>query len=95
MNNFSLYNSFNSTNDKELILNVIQRGINLMTNNLDIMIFNSWQEYAKSAVKLYSEKRGFFIYNNYLTFISGILGLPPYQQLKTSLDYLLNMVKTT
>lgn len=92
------YNQYwynDSLADKNLIFNVIERGINILRNNIDEILYNSWQEYAKSAVKLYAERTNLFIYNNYLTFISTIINLPPYQKLKASLDYLLNMARTT
>lgn len=66
-----------------------------MRDNLDEMVYNSWQEYAKTSVKLYAEKTHLFIYNNYLTFISSLIGGTPYQKLKASLDYLLNLTRTT
>lgn len=94
----TIYNPYfpsNSYSDKNLIFNVVQQGINIMRIDINDVLYNSWQDYAKAAVKMYAEKTNMYLYNNYLTFISTISTLPPYQKLKASLDFLLNMARTT
>lgn len=87
------YNNY--AGDKNIIFNVVERGITLMRDSLDEDLYRAWQEYAKTSVKLYSERKGIFIYNDYLSFISSIFHKRPYQKLKDSLDYLLKIVKIT
>ncbi|MBD5647536.1 MAG: hypothetical protein HDQ89_07945 [Desulfovibrio sp.] len=82
---------------KNMIFTVIQQGINIMRTEINNVLYTSWQDYAKSAVKLYAEKKNIFIYNDYLAFISSINNnnMTTYQKLKASLDFLLNIARTT
>lgn len=90
---YKYFNNYGIGNDTSALFKVIEKGIELMTPNLKEALFQSWQEYAKAVVKIYSENKDNSIYINYLTFIISISGLPPYQKLKTSIEYLMNIVR--
>ena len=88
------FNMFYNSDTKALF-DVIQKGIDLMRNDLQENVFNAWQEYAKTVVKIYSQSRDMNIYIGYLNFILSIIGLSPYDRLRVSLDYLINIAKRT
>lgn len=88
------FNMFYNSDTKALF-DVIQKGIDLMRNDLQENVFNAWQEYAKTVVKIYSQSRGMNIYIGYLNFILSIIELSPYDRLRVSLDYLINIAKRT
>ena len=88
------FNMFYNSDTKALF-DVIQKGIDLMRNDLQENVFNAWQEYAKTVVKIYSQSRDMNIYIGYLNFILSIIELSPYDRLRVSLDYLINIAKRT
>ena len=79
--------------NKNALFTVIERGIQIMRPDLPEILFQSWQEYAKSIIKIYSNTKDSTIYLNYLQFIISISTLTPYQKLKASLEYLMNITK--
>lgn len=85
----SYFNNYGIGNDT----NALSKGIELMNPNLQETLFQSWQEYAKAVVKMYADNRNSQIYINYLTFIISISGIPPYQKLKSSIEYLMNIAR--
>ena len=88
------FNSY-SNYDIKALFDVIQKGIDLLKKDLQENSFNTWQEYAKTVVKIYSQSRDVNIYIGYLNFILSIIGLSPYDRLRVSLDYLINIAKRT
>lgn len=89
----SYFNNYGIGNDTNALFKVIERGIELMNPNLQETLFQSWQEYAKAVVKMYADNRNSQIYINYLTFIISISGISPYQKLKSSIEYLMNIAR--
>lgn len=89
----SYFNNYGIDNDTNALLKVIEKGIELMNPNLQELLFQSWQEYAKAVVKMYANNRNSQIYINYLTFIISISGNNSYQKLKLSIEYLINIAR--
>lgn len=89
----SYFNNYGIDNDTNSLLKVIEKGIELMNPNLQELLFQSWQEYAKAVVKMYANNRNSQIYINYLTFIISISGNNSYQKLKLSIEYLINIAR--
>lgn len=86
------YNNYDNFASKSLF-EVIDRGIDLMSKNIDYNLLQAWQNYVISVLNMISNRYGLNIYTNYLQFISSIINLPPYEQLKLSIQELLNISK--
>ena len=80
---------------KGALFQVIEKGIQIMDPNLQEALFQAWQEYAKSIMKLYSDSKNINIYIGYLQFILSISTLTPYHKLKASLEYLMNITRNS
>ena len=81
------YNNYDNFASKSLF-EVIDRGIDLMSKNIDYNLLQAWQNYVISVLNMISNRYGLNIYTNYLQFISSIINLPPYEQLKLSIQEL-------
>lgn len=92
-NGYNNYNNYDNFASKSLF-EVIDRGINLMSKNVDNNLLQAWQDYVMSVLNMISNRYGLNIYTNYLQFRLSIMNLPPYEQLKLSIQELLNISKT-
>lgn len=87
------FNNYGISDPKDILIKVIEKGIELMTPNIQEILFQSWQDYAKAVIKMYADNKNSQIYINYLQFIISISGLPPYEKLKTSIEYLMEIAR--
>lgn len=83
----------------DAMLKVIDKGIELMPriNQYPLPqakdLLNSWQEYAKSVVKFVSDAYGKNIYLDYLDLMIKLTPYPPYEQIKQSISWLMELSK--
>lgn len=90
---YSNYNNHDNFASKSLF-EVIDRGINLMSTNVDNNLLQAWQDYAMSVLNMISNRYGLSVYSYYLQFRLSITHLTPYEQLKLSIQELLNISKS-
>lgn len=86
------YNNYDNFASKSLF-EVIDRGIDLMSKNIDYNLLQAWQDYVMSVLNMISNRYGLNIYTNYLEFRLSIAHLSPYEQLNLSIKKLLNISK--
>lgn len=88
-----IFNNYNNAGkySVDTLMKVIDKGIELMSHNISLQLLQAWQDYSKTAVKMVSDNYDMNIYINYLNFITSILRFSPYEQLKMSIEELMNI----
>ena len=86
------YNHYNHFASKSLF-EVINKGIDLMSKNIDSDLLQAWQNYATSVLNLISNQYGLNLNIQYMQFRLSIINLSPYDQLKVSIQRLLDISK--
>ena len=95
-NPYDPYNPYSYNNNPkkhaiDTLMRVIDKGIELMPQNIDYQLLQAWQDYAKTAVKIVADNYDANIYIYYLNFITSIIRFPPYEQLKMSIETLMDI----
>lgn len=86
------YNHYSHFASKSLF-EVINKGIDLMSKNIDSNLLQAWQNYATSVLNLISNQYGLNLNIQYMQFRLSIINLSPYDQLKVSIQKLLDISK--
>lgn len=87
----------NSPKLKELytdnLFKAVDMGLELMKKSTDEQLVQAWQEYVKTVLRVFSEQSGKHFYTEYLLFLLTIVKKSPYDQVKESIQKLLEIIK--
>lgn len=90
-NNMS-FNSF-SNNNCQFVLEAAKKGTELLGKNLDYATLSIWQNYVQSIMNLISRTSNTNYLNLYMQFNMSILMFPPYEQVKRTVEFLIDIAK--
>ena len=79
----------------DAVMNVIDRGINMLSSNLSEDMFQTWFKYSREILEIVTKDNPALLIN-YLDFsiaLSGSNSAPPYHKLKQCTEYLLEIAK--
>lgn len=76
-----------------LLADAAQKGIALLNKQIDYQLLNAFQSYILSVLNLVSQKMGMDYISYYNQFNLSISHIPPYEQVKRTIEFLLNIAK--
>ncbi len=79
--------------NQQCIFQVIDRGIDLMKKNVDYTLLKAWQDYSRAILEIVCRSCDKSIYLDYLSFLITISSLSPYDQLKKSIEKLMEIAQ--
>lgn len=86
------FNSF-SNNNCQYVLEAAKKGTELLGKNLDYATLIIWQNYVQSIMNLISRTSNTNYLNLYMQFNMSILMFPPYEQVKRTVEFLIDIAK--
>ena len=90
-NNFS-YNNY-SYNNAKYIIEAAEKGVELLSKNIDYSTLNIWRKYILSIINLVSKNTNKDIISIYMQFNLSIMMFSPYEQVKRTVEFLINIAK--
>ena len=76
-----------------LLADAAQKGIALLNKQIDYQLLNAFQNYIISVLNLVSQKMGRDYISFYNQFNLSISHITPYEQVKRTIEFLLNVAK--
>ncbi len=98
-NYFNPYNMYynnlnnNNNNNSQYILEAARKGTELLGKNLDYETLTIWQCYVQSIMSLISKTSNTNYLNLYMQFNMSILMFSPYEQVKRTVEFLIDIAK--
>lgn len=84
----------NNKNNVDYIIEIAQKGIQLLNNNnIDYSILTLWQQYVQSVLKYISLNSKVNYYDLYMRFNLSIFMHTPYDQIKMSIEFFIMLAK--
>lgn len=84
----------NKKNNIDYIIEIAQKGIQLLkNNNIDYSVLTIWQQYVKSVLRYISINSKINYYDLYMKFNLSILMYTPYEQIKMSIEFFIMLAK--
>lgn len=86
------FNGF-SNNNCQYVLEAAKKGTELLGKNIDYSTLSIWQNYVQSIMNLISRTSNTNYLNLYMQFNMSILMFPPYEQVKRTVEFLIDIAK--
>ncbi len=86
------FNNF-SNNNCQYVLDAAKKGTELLGKNIDYSTLSIWQRYVQSIMSLISKSSTTNYFNLYLQFNMSILMFSPYEQVKRTIEFLIDIAK--
>lgn len=77
-----------------LLADAAQKGIALLNKQIDYQLLNAFQNYIISVLNIVSQKMGIDYISFYNQFNLSISNLLPYDQVKRTIEFILNIAKS-
>ena len=90
--NIMSFNNF-SNNNCQYVLEAAKKGTELLGKNIDYSTLSIWQNYVQSIMNLISRTSNTNYLNLYMQFNMSILMFPPYEQVKRTVEFLIDIAK--
>ncbi len=92
----TLYNNINTmscSNNIMQILDVAKSGAELLKKNIDYSTLTIWQNYVQSVLKLVSQNSNKNYYDVYMRYRISMMIFSPYEQVRRTVDFLIELAK--
>lgn len=86
------YMSYN-INNINIIIEAAQKGVKLLEKDIDYLTLLVWQRYIQSVFDLIFQKSNINFCNVYSQFNLSIMMYPPYEQVKKTVELLIEIAK--
>ena len=90
--NIMSFNNF-SNNNCQYVLEAAKKGTELLGKHIDYSTLSIWQNYVQSIMNLISRTSNTNYLNLYMQFNMSILMFPPYEQVKRTVEFLIDIAK--
>lgn len=90
--NIMYFNNF-SNNNCQYVLEAAKKGTELLGKNIDYSTLSIWQNYVQSIMNLISRTSNTNYLNLYMQFNMSILMFQPYEQVKRTVEFLIDIAK--
>ena len=90
--NIMSFNNF-SNNNCQYVLEAAKKGTELLGKNIDYSTISIWQKYVQSIMNLISRTSNTNYLNLYMQFNMSILMFSPYEQVKRTVEFLIDIAK--
>ncbi len=90
--NIMSFNNF-SNNNCQYVLEAAKKGTELLGKHIDYSTLSIWQNYVQSIMNLISKSSTTNYFNLYMQFNMSILMFPPYEQVKRTVEFLIDIAK--
>lgn len=86
------FNNF-SNNNCQYVLDAAKKGTELLSKNIDYSTLKIWQNYVQSIMNIISRSSTTNYFNLYMQFNMSILMFSPYEQVKKTVEFLIDIAK--